>query len=1340
MNSGDIVDKNDIKVHSKSDSLTSCPNQPIDKTERNFLREQQEENSSSGSSPSTLRKRLQELPSTARSIDRASLGHRISRNREACHRTSSARSHIELNDDKEDRNEISLDLEENSSIASSHRSQGARARRRAKIRSEILDEIDKSLAVTRSSLNDFLNLVDKSDEERRSTGKSITDSVESLESNNVEDSKDFLMLRRQPSFVCGSLTSRSYYRDNEVNEKERDRVPRQSKSAKEDRNSYDYHDDDLTSNNKLLKNRIELCPISALPASNATPLKFGGYRPRTGIILNNMSSGSESECFNDASNYGPRKIASPIVNTELSTPVSDSRTLEEGIKTLPVLSARNDDNQALSSFRSFPDTPGSRISIGRTSGDRERRFNVTSYFEENLNNGENIRENELNSLPLKSTKISKISMNDRQAERKKSLEINVEIESRYNSYEASHNPILLLRNRNSKSTDDLSAFPKRHKELSSCPSTAKYNSDRDNFVSTTRIDSEDRSSSRTSNHNQTEKTPSFLNVKLIEDLETLDTPDNERQDNIANVPALPLHSEDASRSTSADSKMYAQNCSLDRNALTMALSNVTSNSTRDKETSLTRPRHRFYDDNEKAETFKSDSSDKISMLSRTWQAPVSIESRNLYESYNEFDVMAQSRRAFSAPCNKLSNENPESATTDTRREESSMMSNMQPRMHDELRYQSADLLRQPMNQEHNFNQLFDSSYASQFAQNTGCVNFLEDYRTLSDPLEMVYSREGEFNSHTFDYGVPCMYPRQSHLSVLQEESETRLEENGRSESAIGKNDSSIVDSNYEKVYKIDVNEKLSTPSTKEQSVSEREIEKGQRTSRSNETKDGGDDGRSNDANVNYHKNNEDSDDTLTKNDSSSDTRTHESHTDSICSSSQSMNSKSPFRMKNIDWDNEEEKTNDVGEVGDEFQPDKSFEETIDTAEYRSKNMYNQLNGPPTQAEGIGPEDTWLMNEENSRLQVLKAVQPETTIFVIQKVHELCTVPAKASCSTSRLHCPSERVKDSPGSKNKRSSQDRFPFTISETRSMISTSNKKQGHCENVGSKTRSLETFRSFAHPILKEFIKTPVETVDCFNYGEQRQEQRNLVPKMKGFVRRFSKKLKISRRRNDLDDPTTKVIYQNRECQVESVPETGSDDSSIKESEWVVPRSANTRSSVISSGKSLKKAMSLENLTLCTEYPRRRYDRDDLWVKELQERIPARDSARTSSKERFSLFTSKSSGSSLLDDSKKSWRTPEKNSGREYASCKKEDQVNTARSSTLSPSNVNKSNVDFNNEKIPDAKGTSNDTENGCACFKLIRMITCSLLVRSHGGSLIESKRKKKNKRSRSSLKRRKG
>ncbi|KAI4481383.1 hypothetical protein M0804_009503 [Polistes exclamans] len=1019
------------------------------------------------------------------------------------------------------------------------------------------------------------------------------------------DGKDTSRFRFKPNTFAGSLTSRSYYcknyddDDDDDDDKKHDLIKRQSKSANEDR---------ISKCNKLLTNKIELNPISQLSTKNVRPIKCGGYRPHTGVILKNLSSSSESESINEpTSNCLSRKINNPITNTELSS--------------------RSEDNQSLSSFRSLQEISRNKIINNNTNNN-------------NNNEREKIQENDLISMPEKSGGLN---------------------------YSRSEN----VRQKNNLS--DLSKHRKGKRNLS-CPSTAKNCVEKEDFVSTMNT-ARFFSDGHSSYENNKDKIPSFVNVELIDDLETFNASDNEKQDNTTSVPSLRLYSEDVSCSTSAGSKTYTQNRSLDSNALSNALSNVSSNlNARDIENNSTKKRYRSFDDSENLDTSESSDQNLISIITRR-EPVVSANSKNIHENYNEFDITKGSRRAFSAPNSKL------------------------PARHlvNDQRCKSVDLSREMIYVQDNF-QYPESLYSNNLSQTNlsesmGSLNFAEEYQTFKDPSEMSYLQEEKYNAYCSEYLISSIYPRQSHLSILQEESETRLEENGLSEATFENKDSPIVNVDKENINRFESDQQMSTTSSKNQNIEQQNSIKLNET---NMIQDTIENSMENQCNI----------------------KKQSSRTNLI--SACSTNNKPDI-----------EKTIQDNKI-------KDFNEEKDN-EYKTKEISSNDNIDRNNLiESIINKDikSWTKIEEKTKLESSKIVPTDRTMFVRKNVHEMCTVSPKVSSSTSRLRNTFENNTKSPRFNNKRS-QDRFPFTISETENTMLETRHNVGRCNNVTNKSRSLETFRELPYPTITEFFVSPN---DYYAYNE-RQEQRNILPKMKGFVRKFSNKLKSSLKHNNNDhhdhmEISTKIIYQNQECQVDSIAESFSDESIIEESQLIVPKSANTRSSIISSGKSLKKTMSLENLTLCTEYPRRRYDRDDRWVKEFQECSSQRTTTRTSSKERFSIFPSKSESSSLVEDiSKESSRLEDNNiPSNNY---KNEDSMmNVSTSSFVLPNSMKtKFNVEKDQNPDTDDISINNMETGGCICFKLYQILTCSFIVTSKdrtsiakpNESLIEMKKKKK-------------
>ncbi|KOC69103.1 hypothetical protein WH47_09660 [Habropoda laboriosa] len=103
------------------------------------------------------------------------------------------------------------------------------------------------------------------------------------------------------------------------------------------------------------KNRVELQPHSPVSLCNARPTKFGGYRPPTGVILQNLSSGSEAESSHEITSNRigstqriDRLVSNTIAVTDNSADLCDKNSkITNFNEPLPPLSSRRSPNRML---------------------------------------------------------------------------------------------------------------------------------------------------------------------------------------------------------------------------------------------------------------------------------------------------------------------------------------------------------------------------------------------------------------------------------------------------------------------------------------------------------------------------------------------------------------------------------------------------------------------------------------------------------------------------------------------------------------------------------------------------------------------------------------------------------------------------------------------------------------------------------------------------------------------------------------------------------------------------------------------------------------------------------
>lgn len=285
--------------------------------------------SSSSSSPSDLRRRLQELPPpnefTLLADRVAILGRRISRKRELFLRLHGVTNRIEENDEWEEREQRTGSEDS----LSAFRLKDARARRRARVRLETSSNGDKAMVIPQTGDPTGPSKTIRSDEKKSNRAEAIE------REQDYSQSSAFEMSRRHPRSTSLSepTSTRSVHHNNVAwhNVKSngkfhtcRDFTPRENASR-----------------------LIDLPSVAPFALNNVRPIKFGGYRPSSSMIMKNLSSGSESESANETNRGAPsvQKFdgRESYRSLELSSPGSKNTVNENPIvKMLTVTSSRSD--------------------------------------------------------------------------------------------------------------------------------------------------------------------------------------------------------------------------------------------------------------------------------------------------------------------------------------------------------------------------------------------------------------------------------------------------------------------------------------------------------------------------------------------------------------------------------------------------------------------------------------------------------------------------------------------------------------------------------------------------------------------------------------------------------------------------------------------------------------------------------------------------------------------------------------------------------------------------------------------------------------------------------------
>lgn len=285
-----------------------------------------------------------------------------------------------------------------------------------------------------------------------------------------------------------------------------------------------------------------------------------------------------------------------------------------------------------------------------------------------------------------------------------------------------------------------------------------------------------------------------------------------------------------------------------------------------------------------------------------------------------------------------------------------------------------------------------------------------------------------------------------------------------------------------------------------------------------------------------------------------------------------------------------------------------------------RSRYLQLNSPSEiQKSGRKRNHVGDNPEFNDRLsfdqnlEASKNATLENLTFHVHRTQDQSNFAARMSSSTLNLNCEPKR-------KKKKKSQERFPFTISEASEAMSVehedTNDYQSPDKNL-SRTKMDDHLREKTgyqlkvHPSLTRLATSGVEDtvadILCCVAEEKKETTTSSKSMIRAFVRIFSLKLKKAPKQLN-DDKTlesTKIIYENNACREDSKANSCSDDSSSKEvyktysnNRWTDHHAANPM--LVSTWETLKKTESLQ--AIVQKHPHRRFDRDDLWVQDIKD------------------------------------------------------------------------------------------------------------------------------------------
>lgn len=238
------------------------------------------------------------------------------------------------------------------------------------------------------------------------------------------------------------------------------------------------------------------------------------------------------------------------------------------------------------------------------------------------------------------------------------------------------------------------------------------------------------------------------------------------------------------------------------------------------------------------------------------------------------------------------------------------------------------------------------------------------------------------------------------------------------------------------------------------------------------------------------------------------------------------------------------------------------------------------------------------------LEIAKVTQAENLTFEIRRTQEMSSFATRIS--SLNLNCEPKR---------KKKSQERFPFTISEA-FKHQDARDYQSPDENLGcakmndqlqGKTVYQPKTHSSVTRLATSGMENTVADILCCVAQEKKENAMSSKSKIKTLVRIFSSKLrKTSKQSNDKTTEPTKVIYENNACRADSKANSCSGDSSTEvacktNTRWIDRHAARSKPILVSSRETLKKTESLHS-AITQKHLHRRYDRDDLWVQDIKD------------------------------------------------------------------------------------------------------------------------------------------
>ncbi|KYM92406.1 hypothetical protein ALC53_00861 [Atta colombica] len=1230
---------------------------------------------SSSSSPSDLRRRLEDLPSPNEFTflaDRvAALSRRICRKREIFLRLHEVANRIEENDEWEEREQRA---ETESSLRIS-RPKDARARRRATVHLESsLRRDDKAMVISQTD-----------DSTNPSADDKLNPTESSVERSAQDDRLRLPMISRRksrPSSLSEPSSSRfSPHRNDESRDIERKTL------------SHSYRN---FTPREIASKSTDLRSVSPFSLScSARPKKFGGYRPPSGVILKNLSSSSESEFVNETSCElsSIRKIDNTVTPLELSSPESMVvSSVNEPVKKMPIMSARSDITGSI-----LPNLLPSSRSLDNDNFDRRIAQNTSQSYAEQINRDEMKTYNQpgkintlvdfvFNERASHDGFVAKTSSDFLQAEpeyegpryqrqetpqdtsifftKNFMLDFAKPVSSAYNEQVTHNEPTMKVYDEFKRIGSEFESIEEKEEVEDYQHITSKIQHDIKNsfefncspdqfnfevhslennggvldmnmvewhrsslyskeavntshFIERIQNDvTEEALSSQTSElYGSEDHSRSSCTAKMYLQKETLssrrlqtgiDTPDKCDQEILTKVPTLALNSQDISYSTSAGSRECSATQPLDPHALIKALSDVSLKQEKQAD-SASRKREGFYHDKDTIDA--SSGASDFPTKGETWRVPGSSTlepRRSLSRIPSRIPIRISSNKSL------LGNDSryykPENSNETAIYGESKFI---------EQNSVPCESIIYQMN----------SSYSEICKQNS--------LKSRNESIEVTVTEDFAPDEAEYDINNRALNFASSNLRSPQ--------------------NTFFGDYAYDKM------QHLSAESKFKESCSPTFFHKATVYSSDRDYAKIDDDVRSRSDRSTSRK--------------SVDTVDVTSVTESP---SLSKFKKDDFRIEsfrnaeeNVTWRTEDECASINDEENLENVKDYTSRGKIseglylqDNEQYKLaigrmceplsfKNQYLQLNSLlEIQKSGrkrnhVG--DNLEFNDDklsfDRNLEASKNATLKNLTFHVRKKSNFA---AKISPSTLNLNCEPKR-------KKKKKSQERFPFTISETSKALSIehdTNDYQSPDKNLGcTKTmdyhlREKTDYQLKMHPSLTRLASAGMEDtmadILCCVAEEKKQSTTFSKSMMRAFVRIFSSK-KAPKQPNDKTLESTKIIYENNACQENSKANSCSDNSSTKEvyktrsnDRWVDHHTARSNPILVSSWETLKKTETFQ--VIAQKYPHRRFDRDDLWVQDikdssfdekkdseiLQRKDETGGSGESSAKDRYSIFLAK--------------------------------------------------------------------------------------------------------------------